>query len=105
MNKKPLLFLLSLVFDRAIGADATATPLKIESGVAQLFADDFLIESQTSLKRTLRQPRKDDGGNVPILAFDKEYGEYRATLEANGTVIYDTRLKRYVLFAIGFSSH
>jgi len=87
-------------------APATAIrPVEVKSGVAQLFVDDFLIESQTNLKRTLRQPKKDNGGNVPILVFDKEYGEYRATLEANGTVIFDTRFKKYVLFAIGFSSH
>jgi len=82
-----------------------ASPVAVKRGVAQLFVDDFLIASQTGLKRTLRQPKKDNGGNVPILALDNEYGGYRATLEANGTIIFDTRLKKYVMFAIAFSSH
>ena len=87
------------------GNASAASPLKIESGVAQLFIDDYLIESQTDLKRTLHQPKKDHDGNVPVLAFDKEYGDYRSTLEANGTVIFDTRLKKYVMFGVGYSSH
>jgi hypothetical protein len=100
-----LLALIALSCGQAAVAGAADAPLKITSGVAQLFIDDYLIESQTAIKRTLHQPKKDNDGNVPVLAFDKEYGDYRATLEANGTVIFDTRLKRYVLFGIGFSSH
>jgi hypothetical protein len=84
---------------------APPAPIQIASGVAQLFIDDFIIDSQTNITRTLHQPKKDNDGNTPILAFDNEYGDYRATLEANGTIIYDTRLKKYVLFALGFSSH
>src|SRR6185369_11126205 len=80
------------------------TPLDIKAGIAQLFIDDFLIAEQESLKRTLHQPKKDNDGNVPVIAIDDEFGQYPATLEANGTIVYDPRLKKYVMFAIGFSS-
>src|SRR5436309_198188 len=104
-----LLLLSSLMFNasaaKTFDTNEAAEPVAVKKGVAQLFADDFLIASQTSLRRALHQPKKDNGGNVPILALDNEYGGYRSTLEANGTIIFDTRLKKYVMFAIGFSSH
>jgi hypothetical protein len=40
-------------------------PIHIENDVAQLFIDDYLIESQENLIRTLHQPKKDDDGNIP----------------------------------------
>src|SRR5437016_3719736 len=79
------------------------SPLEIKSGAAQLFVDDFLIAEQVGLKRTLRQPRKDNGGNAPVIALDKEFGDYAATLEANGTILYDPRLKTWIVFALEFS--
>src|SRR5689334_18068458 len=79
-------------------------PLEIQSGVAQLFVDDFLIAEQSALKRTLRQPKKENDGNTPVIALEQEFGAYSATLEANGTILYDPRLKKYVLFALAFSS-
>ena len=86
---------------QACGEDA---PLSIKPGVAQLFVDDLLIAEQAGLKRTLRQPKKDDSGNVPVIALEKEFGDTAATLEANGTILYDPRLKKYVLFALAFAS-
>ena len=80
------------------------SPLSIKPGVAQLFVDDFLIAEQAGLKRTLRQPKKDNGGNAPVIALEKEFGDTAATLEANGTILYDPRLKKYVLFALAFAS-
>src|SRR3954468_3468358 len=85
--------------------DLTSESVTVKKGVAQLFVDDFVITSQSGLKRTLRQPKKDNGGNAPILALENEYGGYRGTLEANGTIVFDTRLKKYVMFAVAFSSH
>jgi hypothetical protein len=46
------------------------SPIPIGRGVAQLFVDDFLIEKSNNLKRTLHQPRKDFGGNKPVVASD-----------------------------------
>lgn len=83
-------------------SSAAFMPLEIKGGEAQLFVDDYLIASETNVKRTLHQPKKDDGGNVPVIALDKEVGEVGATLEANGTIVYDPRLRKYVMFAIGF---
>ena len=58
--------LLSLCWStRLTGIPASETKVEVESGVAQLFVDDFLIDVQTGLKRTLHQPRKDDEGQCP----------------------------------------
>src|SRR2546427_7020502 len=98
--------LASLIMGSGI-ADATARagaePLAIQKGIPQLFVDDYLIESQSGLTRTLHQPRKDDGGNVPVIALDKEFGGAPCTLEANGTIVYDPRLKKWVMFAVALS--
>jgi hypothetical protein len=80
-------------------------PLKIKSGEVQLFVDDYLIGSQSDLQRTLRQPKKDNGGEKPVIALDdKEFGENLSTLEANGTIVYDPRIKKYVMLALAFSA-
>ncbi len=73
---------------------AAPAAVPIEAGVAQLFIDDFLIDAQSGLKRTLRQPRKDDDGSAPVIALASE-----ASLMAKGTIVYDPRLERYVMFA------
>lgn len=90
------------------GPSDETSPVKIDPGVAQLFVDDYLIADQQGLKRTLHQPVKDDGGNVPVLAIDPgingEFDGTPGTLQANGTVVYDSKLKKWVMFAIGFSS-
>ncbi len=83
-------------FPAARAADA---PVQIKTGVAQLFVDDFLIESESGLKRTLRQPDKDAGGNVPVIAAKEG-----TTLLAYGTILHDPRLKRHVMFVQEFPS-
>lgn len=77
--------------------------IEIKPGVAQLFVDDFLIDTQSGLGRTLHQPRKDNGGDQPVIALADEFGPAGATLEANGTIIYDPGLKRWVMFALAFA--
>ncbi|MEO6436751.1 MAG: hypothetical protein ABIP55_13460 [Tepidisphaeraceae bacterium] len=77
-------------------------PISVPRGQAQLFVDDFLIDTQADLKRTLHQPKKDDGGNIPVIALENEFGGLPATLEANGTIVYDPRLKKHVMFALAF---
>ncbi len=64
-------------------------PILVPRGQAQLFVDDFLIDTQSQLVRTLRRPVKDDGGDRPIIALDDEFGGLPGTLEANGTIVYD----------------
>src|SRR5687767_1360652 len=92
----------SLFVACAMVANAAETNkvLHFPSGVAQLFVDDFLVESQTNLRRTLHQPKKDDGGNKPVIGLENEFGGAAATLGANGTIVYDTRQKKYVMFAL-----
>jgi hypothetical protein len=96
----------SIMFGGASFLNATADeePLKIQSGVAQLFVDDYLIDSQIDLQRTLRRPKKDNGGNEPIITLDDEFESMGATLEANGSIVYDPKIKQYVMFALAFSS-
>jgi hypothetical protein len=78
--------------------------VRLERGRAQLFVDDFLISRQDGLVRTLHQPRKDGGGNEPVIALADEFGETRGTLEANGTILEDRRLGKWVMFALAFAS-
>ncbi len=77
-------------------------PELITRGQAQLFVDDHLIAAQTDLRRTLHQPTKDDGGNIPVISLDSEYEGKAATLEANGSIVYDTRLKKWVMYTVAF---
>jgi hypothetical protein len=74
----------------------------VPRGQRQLFVDDHLIAVRTDLHRTLHQPLKDNGGNVPIIALDSEFGGKPATLEANGSIVHDVRLKKWVMFAVAF---
>jgi hypothetical protein len=85
-------------------ADTSLPAVRIEAGEAQLFVDDYLIATQDNLKRTLRQPIKDGGGNEPVIAIADEFGDTKSTLEANGTILYDSRLKKWVMFALSFAS-
>lgn len=85
-------------------ADTSLPPVVIPSGQAQLFVDDYLISIQVGLKRTLRRAVKDGGGNEALISLDQEFGETKATLEANGTIVYDPRLKKWVMFALAFAS-
>lgn len=78
----------------AAAPERTSSPVRaVQAGIPQLFVDDALIESQTGLKRTLHQPRKDNGGRSPVLAAPK--GE---TILAYGSIVKDPRLDRYVMF-------
>jgi hypothetical protein len=81
------------------------SPVKVESGISQLFVDDYLIETQDGLKRTLHQPKKDGGGNMPLLALDKEFDPGKDTLEANGTIVYDPKLGKWVMITVGISAN
>src|SRR5262245_11490003 len=85
----------------SVGGDE---PIDIQPGEAQVFVDDFLIASSHGLRRTLHQPCKDDGGNQPVLELADEFGEFTGTLEANGTIVFDPRLGKYVMFALAFSA-
>ncbi len=78
--------------------------IKIEKGISQLFVDDALIESSEGLVRTLHQPIKDYGGDRPVIAVDKAFGKYPATLEANGTIVFDPGLKKYVMYVLVFAA-
>jgi hypothetical protein len=84
-----------------ISCQTTAIPL--QTGIAQLFIDDYLIASQENLQRTLNQPAKDLSGTLPIIALEDEFEYPGSTLEANGTIVYDPVLKKYVMFALAFS--
>lgn len=81
-----------------------AITVQVEKGMPQLFVDDLLIESGDGLVRTLHQPVKDDGGNKPVIATGLMFGDHKSTLEANGTILYDPRLKKYVMYAHPFVS-
>lgn len=88
----------------AVGRGEAPTPLPIPAGQAQMFIDDALIESHEGLRRTLHQPTKDDGGNVPVLALESEFDAgVSATLEANGSIVFDPRLEKWVMFAVAFA--
>jgi len=73
--------------------------IKIESGVAQLFVDDGMIEQHRDLRRTLHQPVKDNDGNRPVIA-----ARSGTTLLAYGSIVRDTRLQRWVMFVQEFPS-
>jgi hypothetical protein len=84
--------------------DPSTPPAKLVSGEAQLFIDDFLFSQQKDLVRSLHQPTKDNDGNAPVVSIDDEFGETKSTLEANGTILYDAKLKRWVMYALAFAS-
>ena len=85
--------------------DPSLPSVTLKSGEPQLFIDDHLIAWQSDLQRTLRQPKKDHGGNEPILAIEDEFGETKSTLEANGTIVYDSQLKKWVMYTLAFASN
>ena len=79
---------------------AAAEPIVVKPGQPELFVDDYLIESKTGLQRRLHQAVKDDRGAKPVLSL-RDLGITNAgTLEANGSILYDTRLQKYVMFAL-----
>lgn len=88
-----LLSLLAVGSAHALGAAGAPAPVQVPRGVAQLFVDDALIESQTDLKRTLHQPVKEAGGNAPLIVAAKG-----KDLQAYGSIVYDPRIKKHVMF-------
>lgn len=91
-------------FRKCSAGAAPAPAINIPANVSQLFIDDVLIESSHGLQRTLHQPVKENGGNKPILALDSEFAGHSSNLQANGTIIYDPRIKKYVMLALGMTS-
>src|SRR4051794_404993 len=89
----------------AQNADTSLPAVTIRSGIPQFFIDDHLIATQDGLKRRLHRPKKDHGGNEPILAIGDEFGETKSTLEANGTIVFDPKLNKWVMFCLAFSSN
>ena len=77
----------------ALAAPAASDSVPVARGVAQLFVDDLLVAESSGLRRTLRQPRKEGGGEAPLIspAPGKD-------LQAYGTIVQDTRLGKYVMF-------
>jgi hypothetical protein len=78
-------------------AAPSAGPVHLESGVAQLFVDDEMLDSGAGFERTLHSPVKEGGGNVPLIA-----AKPGSTLLAYGTIVWDARMRRYVMFTQGF---
>src|SRR5262245_43445449 len=99
-----ILICTTMAMRTSLAADAPAADLKLTSGRAHLFVDDYLISQQNGLVRTLHQPKKDNGGNEPVIALADEFGQTRGTLEANGTILYDPKLKKWVMFTLAFAS-
>ncbi|MDM8005164.1 MAG: hypothetical protein QUV05_03300 [Phycisphaerae bacterium] len=81
-----------------VGGERGGPIAPLKPGVAQLFVDDELIESQQGLERRLHCPVKDNGGNEPIIAAPAP----RTTILAYGSIVFDTKLKKYVMFSQGF---
>ncbi len=83
----------------ALAGDERGGPIvRLKPGVAQLFIDDEIIDTQHGLERRLHCPAKDNGGNEPVIAAP----EPRTTILAYGSIVFDTRLKKYVMFSQGF---
>jgi hypothetical protein len=78
--------------------------IAIRSGVPQLFVDDHFIEAQAGVTRTLHQPRKDHGGNEPVIALDNEFGGVKGSLQPAGSIVYDPRIKKHVMYALAYAS-
>jgi hypothetical protein len=102
----PIPFLLLVIFICCISYSCSpeSAAISIENDKAQLFIDDYLIQSTDNLKRTLNTMVKDDNGNKPVIALENEFEGLGATLQANGTIIYDPRIEKYVMISLAYSS-
>jgi len=80
---------------KPLPCQAAGEPITIARDDPQLFVDDYLIESQIDLKRTLRRPVKDHGGRRPFIM--PGHGE---ALQAWGSIVYDTRLEKYIMYLL-----
>lgn len=81
-----------------LGLARSAEALEIQTGIAQLFIGDHLIEKNLSVTRTLHQPKKDDDGMKPVLFLENEFDGVPGTLQG-GTILFDKKLNKYVMFA------
>ncbi len=73
--------------------DRPKEPVVIKPGEPQLFVDDWILDSSLSIMRTLHRPIKDNGGETPVIAPP----EGERTLTAKGSILFDPRLKSYVM--------
>lgn len=80
------------------GGTSEGSAIAVRPGVAQLFIDDELIESQQNLERRLHCPAKDNDGDEPVIA-----ARPGTTILAYGTIVYDPRLRKYVMFSQGYA--
>lgn len=85
----------------AFVTDAGPAPIPVPRDTPQLFVDDSRIAEAHGLQRTLHQPKKENAGRTPILALPAIDG-HPATLEANGTIVFDSRLQRWVMYCVAF---
>lgn len=103
MGQRVVFLLVGCLSPIAVGCMAAAESasqggaIVVRPGVAQLFIDDELIESQQGLERRLHCPAKDNGGNEPVIA-----ARPGTTILAYGTIVFDSKLKKYVMFSQGF---
>jgi len=88
-----------LVLTATPAAVVARNPVAVQRGIPQLFIDDEIIESDEGSIRTLHQPTKDHGGERPIIAAPPQ-----TSLLAYGTIVFDTRIQRYVMFVQEFPS-
>src|SRR5690242_14269553 len=63
-------------------------PAHVASGEPQLFVDDELIAHAEGLERRLIQPRKEGGGDTPVVTLPADaFSGYPFTLEATGSIL------------------
>lgn len=99
MRKAILNALASLAVLLLGGTAIAAEPITVPSNRPELFVDDFLIDSQQGLVRTLHQPHKDFDGRQPIIS-----SRPTTTLLALGSIVFDPKLGKYVAFTREHSS-
>lgn len=95
--KASFLFSLGLVVSSGCANAPRAGDVRVVKDQPQLFVDDALIASQAGLQRTLNQPRKEHAGERPLIAAPKG-----KTFIAYGSIVYDTRVKEYVMILMEF---
>lgn len=100
---RPWLAGLAVAVGGGWAATPSAQPVLVPRGEPQLFVDDQLIAESHGLQRTLHQPRKDGGGEEPVLSCPEMFG-YRANLQANYSIIRDPRLNAWVMYCLRFVS-
>lgn len=74
-------------------------PIAVKPGVPQMFIDDGIIGAEKGSIRSMHQPAKDEDGQRPVIASPEH-----TSLLAYGSIVFDTRLNRYVMFVQEFPS-